>query len=273
MTTVYIDPVLAACITQLDTLTGPGRWTSSHPEQEAFLRRVRTLTETIASLPQGSIETIGSLTAEPVNDFLAAHGFQNRLREAGPQALYAAAVLDLPVEWASPGSAVQVELQGGRTGRKVPGVRFKKGQFRVDGSVLSPSTQGPIYVRMCESKTLAEGLATIAEQEVSAAPDWSYGAATFPMASVDVDVDASIVLGLQKDSGAADKWTVDQAFARAKLRLDPKGAHAQAAAAMAATRGMSKTFKISGPFTIAFVTSAGQVAIAYHVTEEHFSAP
>jgi hypothetical protein len=88
------------------------------------------------------------------------------------------------------------------------------------------------------------------------------------MVSLDVDVDASKMIGLRTGD-----WTVDQAFARAKLRLDPKGAHAQAAAAMAVTRGIVKTFKIAGPFTIAFVTSDGKVAIAYHVTEEHFSAP
>jgi hypothetical protein len=266
MTTVYVDPILASAFNSLDQLAGGGSWSGSgRPEQEAFLDKLGALTETIASLPPGAIETIAARSAGPVNAFLARHGFAGNLREAGPQSLYAAAVLDLLVEWGTPGSAVPLALPDGR---RVPGVRLKKGHFRVDGRVLSPEVRpGPIYVRMCESASLDEGLDVIAGLDLSA-PDWDYGAATFPMVSLDVDVDASKVIGLRNGD-----WTVDQAFARAKLRLDPKGAHAQAAAAMAATRGIVKTFKIAGPFTIAFVTGDGKVAIAYHVTEEHFSAP
>ncbi len=269
MTTVYIDPILAAAFNSLDALisfNGGGSWSGSgRPGQEAFLGKLGALTETIASLPPGAIETIAARSAGPVNTFLARHGFAGNLREAGPQSLYAAAVLDLLVEWVTPGSAVQLALHDGRL---APGVRLKKGHFRVDGRVLSPEVKpGPIYVRMCESVTLDEGLAIIAGT-IYVAPNGDYGAATFPMVSLDIDVDASKMIGLRNGD-----WTVDQAFARAKLRLDPKGAHAQAAAAMAATRGVVKTFKIAGPFTIAFVTGDGQVAIAYHVTEEHFSAP
>ena len=266
MTTVYVDPILAASMLALGKLVspGPGKWSASSPEQEEFLGKLGALTETIAMLPD-YFYAAAAKSAGPVNAFLASHGFAGNLREAGPRSLYAAAVLDLLVEWVTPGSAVQLALHDGRL---APGVRLKKGHFRVDGRVLSPEVKpGPIYVRMCESTTLDEGLAVIAGLDPSA-PDWNYGAATFPMVSLDVDVDASKMIGLRNGD-----WTVDQAFARAKLRLDPKGAHAQAAAAMAATRGIVKTFKIAGPFTIAFVTGEGKVAIAYHVTEEHFSAP
>ncbi len=268
MTTVYIDPILAASMLALGKLVspGPGQWSASSPEQEEFLGKLGALTETIAMLPD-FFYAAASKTAGPVNAFLAEHGFAGNLREAGPQSLYAAAVLDLLVEWSSPGTATTI--RAGRIGsREWPAVRLKKGQFRVDGSVLSPEVKpGPIYVRMCESASLDEGLAAIVGLDLSA-PDWDYGVAFFPMVSLDVEVDASKMIGLRNGD-----WTVDQAFARAKLRLDPKGAHAQAAAAMAATRGIVKTFKIAGPFTIAFVTGDGQVAIAYHVTEEHFSAP
>lgn len=266
MTTVYVDPVLAASMLALGKLVspGPGQWSASSPEQEEFLGKLGALTETIAMLPDFFFYAAAK-SAGPVNAFLARHGFAGNLREAGPQSLYAAAVLDLLVEWVTPGSAVQLALHDGRL---APGVRLKKGHFRVDGRVLSPEVKpGPIYVRMCESVTLDEGLAIIAGT-IYVAPNGDYGAAAFPMVSLDVDVDASKMIGLRNGD-----WTVDQAFARAKLRLDPKGAHAQAAAAMAATRGIVKTFKIAGPFTIAFVTGDGQVAIAYHVTEEHFSAP
>lgn len=266
MSTVYIDPLLAAAFNSLDALiAGEGSWSGSgRPEQEAFLGKLGALTETIASLPPGAIETIAARSAGPVNDFLASHGFAGSLREAGPQSLYAAAVLDLLVEWGNPGSATSLRVGH----RSVPAVRFKKGQFRVDGKVLSLETKlGQPEVCVCESATLDEGLAVIDGLDLSA-PDWDFAAAMIPMVSLDIDVDASKMIGLRNGD-----WTVDQAFARAKLRLDPKGAHAQAAAAMAATRGVVKTFKIAGPFTIAFVTGDGQVAIAYHVTEEHFSAP
>ena len=191
---------------------------------------------------------------------LAGQGNRRLLANAGE----APSVVDRELHSASRVVARAVRLRI----RLAPGVRLKKGHFRVDGRVLSPEVKpGPIYVRMCESVTLDEGLAIIAGT-IYVAPSSDYGAATFPMVSLDVDVDASKMIGLRNGD-----WTVDQAFARAKLRLDPKGAHAQAAAAMAATRGIVKTFKIAGPFTIAFVTGDGQVAIAYHVTEEHFSAP
>ena len=164
MTTVYVDPILAASMLALGKLVspGPGKWSASSPEQEEFLGKLGALTETIAMLPD-YFYAAAAKSAGPVNAFLASHGFAGNLREAGPRSLYAAAVLDLLVEWVTPGSAVQLALHDGRL---APGVRLKKGHFRVDGRVLLPPQPGAAtVVTLDDGRTLVVGKQRPAEAQ------------------------------------------------------------------------------------------------------------
>ena len=265
-TNVYIDPIIAACLIHADEKLGPGPWQGETDEQQQLAERLPQLREVLNSLPPGTIEAIGSTEAKDVNAFLAERGYDIALQQQAPPSIYVAAALDLLATWKEPGERATVWIES--LHRRVPGVKMECGKYRVSGNVLQPDTHGTCRVYMVESDDLKTGLEAIRDALRCGDFTWGdYQHAEFPTVELDEEADISKVIGMRKADAR-----ISQAVARVKLRLDEIGAHAQAAAAMAVMRSMPRMFRIGGPFTIAFATDAG-IAIAYHVTTEHFVAP
>lgn len=266
---VYIDPIIIACIDQLDALLPAGEWAASNEHQISLLEARDTLRAALRHLPDGAVQAIGSRDVATVNAFLHSHGHAIQLSDAGPMACYAAAVLDLLVKWCSPGAEKPLRLRDGGT---VPGVEMRADQFVAVGHTLMLGTQSDVEVWITAAPDLDAGLAEFktaaAQREYMTALVHDYKSAVFPMIEFKGAVDVGWLAGMAKHDAV-----VTQAIAQASLKLDHVGAHAKAAVAMAGTRSIAKHFVVAGPCVVAFVTGGGDVAIAFHVGREHFRKP
>lgn len=265
--TVYIDPIIIACIDQLDAILPAGDWAATNERQTSLLESRDCLRTALQHLPDGVVQAIGSRDVATVNEFLRERGHTIQLNDAGPLACYAAAVLDLIVKWREPGAEKPLRLRDGAT---VPGVEMRRDQFMALGPVLMLGTESDVDVWIVESRDLDEGLAAMRAVPLhrGGAGDHDYKSAVFPMIDYSGAVDVGWLTGMAKHDAV-----VTQAIAQASLKLDHVGAHAKAAMAMAVTRSIAKHFTIAGPCTVAFVTGGGDVVIAFHVGREHFRKP
>lgn len=267
--TTYIDPIIAACIHQLDQLLPPGEWISSNDRQIVLAgpRRERLL-NLVGSLPAHVVQAIGSRDVQAINSFLLERGHTIALRDDGSQALYAAAVLDLLVKWREPGAEKPLRLRDGST---VPGVEMRSGQFAAVGKVLMlPTQDADIEVWITEAASLEAGLARASMAACSDADVYTaYRNAMFPMLDFSEAVEIGWLMGMRKGDAV-----ISQAVAQASLKLDHIGAHAKAAVAMAATRSITGSLTIAGPCVVAFMSvSCGDVIVAFHVGRDHFRKP
>lgn len=266
MTTVYMNPVLAACLFKAAQKLGAGIWQPHNPAQVKLIEQLPELERLIAAMPAGMLESIGSTDATAINDFLVTHNLDIRLPEFKPDEFGTAAVLEVLSKWQVPGAECMigrhaaVEMQG----RNVVVTTTAAG---VD--VIEPVTdqlRGDCRVLLVQANTLEDGLAYIAAPRERA--DEIKGV-KFPMVDSNVLVDISWLVGLTHGDAR-----LSHAVAQAKLRLDHLGAHAKAGAAIVVTRSMGgpRTIVIDGPFVVAFVIN-DRVAVAFHVDKADWKKP
>ena len=270
MTTVYIDPVLASCLSKAEQKIGTSACLPRNDQQSAFVAALPGLQALAAKLPDGMLESIGSTNADPINEFMAARGLSINLPDLQSGEFACAAVLDILVRWAIPGVRADCDVVAPDKSEH-PGVEMAKG-FKIHRNdegleIGEPLIDGgEVTVLMCMSTDLASGMDAL-RQSRRPSPD-DYKGLMFPMIDLDMAADASIVRGLS--SGG---YTVTQAFAQAKLRLNEFGAHAKAGAAIVVYRGPPpKVMEIDKPFTLAFLV-ADQIVLAFHLTPECWRQP
>lgn len=262
MTTAYLHPVISTALAKAEQKLGDGAWVGTNAKQNELVVSLPDLRKQLADVPAGLLEAIGSTDAEVINAWLAERGYSIRLSEFGPDDIGVAAALDVSAIWSVPGHAVQ----GLHNREPYPAVLMSEG-FRVyaAGPSMVVQPEADTKVLMVMAPDLETGLSILREKML---PMPEIGAVTFPMVDHDAEVDMSWLIGL-RHGGA----TLTQAFAQAKLRINQFGARAKAAVAAAATRGgASKSFRIDGPFVIAFMHNDTPL-VAFHVTPEAWKRP
>lgn len=269
MSSVYIHPVLAACIVKAEQKLGRDTWTPANDPQAAFIEQLPRLRHLCETLPDGMLSAIGSTSADAVNAFLAEHNMPFRVPQFGPPDFATAAVLEILAKWAKPGAAVSLYSDG----VKYPAVEMKAGDFsisRVDvtGEEVASLLCDNCTVHLVVANSLERGMTALREpaQGVSSR---EYKSLVFPKIDHDTSVDVSWLVDMR--SGDA---MLTQAFAHAKLRVDEVGAHAKAAAAILVTRSIevARPLVIDKPFVLAF-DIGGEILVAFHLTHEAWKAP
>jgi hypothetical protein len=274
MTIVYMHPVLAACLTKAEQRIGNTSWQATNEEQQELVDDQAQLRALVDSLPSGMLESMGSTSAEEINKFLHGRGMTGiTMPPFGPDEFGTAAVLDVLTMWKHPGSVSKVYV--GSEAKNYPAVNMLQGfTVRGDAVVQIETTDPQVEVYLAPARSLGAGLSLIRRDIDMPQSASKYAALCFPMVDYDGMVDVGWLIGLSAvvhEGEAPARLT--NALAQAKLRINEKGAHAKAAAAIAVSRGAGPpTFKIDEPFVIAFVVK-DQVALAFHVTIEDWKAP
>lgn len=274
MTSVYMHPVLAACLTKAEQRIGNTSWQAINEQQQELVDDQVQLRVLVDSLPPGMLEAIASTSADAINKFLHDHGMTGiTMPPFGFDEFGTAAVLDVLTMWKHPGSVSKVYV--GSEAKNYPAVTMLQGfTVRADAVVHIETTDPQVEVYLAPSHSMNTGLSVIRRGIARPQSVSEYAALCFPMVDYDGTVDVSWLVGLSaavREREAPARLT--NALAQAKLRINEKGAHAKAAAAIAVTRSAGPpTFKIDEPFVIAFVVK-GQVALAFHVTTEDWKAP
>ena len=216
----------------------------------------------------------------PVNRFLRENGFNIKLEGSGdPGAAYGAAVLDMPVRWERPGVKTDVTLDG--SDKVVPGVSLSAstlvGVFKSpahSSPVVAVKTQGDVTVfvtKVGKQEARGDVLEFVNNVNNSLQRDTAYGPGTqlvMPMAEYQQTGDISSLVGL-KNGG----HTIGVAKYVHRLRLNEEGARAQAAAAVATTRGFTRNVYVDGEYAIWFKTSSGAIPFAARIDEASMKNP
>lgn len=271
MTTVYMNPVLAACIFKTAHKLGDGTWQAHNEQQAALVGQLAEIKRLIGAMPAGMLDSIGSTTAGPINEFLAAHNLDIRLDDFSPDEFGTAAVLDILSKWLVPGAVSSISVDH----KSYKAVEMKGENIRVttanDIEIVEPiidELKGDCRVLIAQVDSLEAGLAAVRAKRI-AVSDPIKGV-KFPMVDFNSVANIGWLVGLTHSSGAR----LSKAVAQAKLRLDHLGAHAKAGAAIVVYRSMGgpRTIVIDKPFIVAF-EMADQIAVAFHVTPEDWKQP
>lgn len=270
MTTVYMNPVLAACLLKAAPKLGSVNWQAHNAQQVTLLAELPEIKRLLAAMPVGMLDSIGSTTAGPINEFLSKHNLDIRLDEFGPDEFATAAVLDILTKWQVPGKATEIYVER----KPYPAVEMKGENILVTTAngleIIEPLTdalKGDCRVLIVQADSLETGLVALRAPREPVAD--KIAGVQFPMVDLNVLVDIGWLVGLTHESGAR----LTKAVAQAKLRLDHLGAHAKAGAAVV-YRSMSgpRTIVIDKPFVVAFMV-ADQIAVAFHVGPADWKKP
>lgn len=270
MTTVYLHPILAACLVKAEQKLQGDIWKPSNEQQAELVRDLPDLKHLIEALPAGMLESIGSTTAGPINDFLASHNLDICLPKFGADEFGTAAVLEILAKWTVPGAKSQIHSTHS-VHKAYPAVEMLPSNFAVlttasGDEVVAPHTNG-CTVLIAKAESLDAGLRLV-NSTLTPSKD-EFKGLRFPMVDFAAQVDIGWICGIANGDAR-----LTHAVAQAKLRINELGAHAKAGAAIVVTYSIRgpRTLIIDKPFIIAFMVSA-KVAIAFHVTQEDWKAP
>lgn len=271
MTSVYLNPVLAACMFKAEERMGPGgAWVPGTGRQFDLVKQLPALRQLLTSMPAGMLKSIGSTNADAINEFFAAQNIDIRVRPLSDRQFATGAVLDILTKWRVAGA--EEKLYCHDIAEVFPGVEMKGQNVDVtvtgDGvEVIAPHTDDVGKVLLVEAESLEIGMALINSPRTPY-PD-KVKRVNFPMVDFSASVDIDWVVGMSYGENV-----LTQAFAQAKLRLNAEGAHAKAAAAIVLTRSfeLSRSIVIDKPFVVAFMID-DQIAVAFHVTRDDWKKP
>ncbi|MBP9798342.1 hypothetical protein KBC70_04325 [Candidatus Woesebacteria bacterium] len=263
-----------------------GSWSPVNPTQDSFLKKYFPGVRGALSMIKDEISGIVSRSADEINDFLASRGFSMKLEPFGPDSIGFASVLDLVVEWMTEGTRTLVRsVTSGRdftAVRLTDGVRFCRSDNHTHPIALIATKSGDL-VAMTKLDSVPNGAFALEELAGQLTRDAyqvfnEFGAVVFPMVNLDRDFDVSWLLGMELNGDP-----ITQAIGQVKLRMNAKGARAQAAVAIVVTRSMPpRTFEdmvIDGQFLVWFIRPEFDSEQQYvplfvaHVTEEDWADP
>ncbi|HTK09047.1 MAG TPA: serpin family protein [Ktedonobacteraceae bacterium] len=285
--TAVIYPIVAALM-KAEEFIGPHRvWQSVNRTQAVFL------SEFFASCRQESlsiaeIESIASFSSGELNRFLRARGFRielaplqsgNDWKEVG-----IVSVLDLSVNWSSPGLEMKVR---GQDGKVYPGVylifaesRFYRAAHHDYPIVqLSTTSSDRVYMTRLDSALADfELLHKVQQLSDSCQPIDDYGEVIFPMVDLKQEVDISWLVNLETTSAEGEPVKISHALQETHLALDEEGARAKSATAVIHKIGGVGVPKpllvIDGPFLI-WIERPGLMKPLFvgYITEENWKKP
>lgn len=265
-TTVANYPIVAALV-KAEDIPGVGAnrtWHSINPQQEQFITNTFTQVRSeVASIPE--IESVASHSVFEINAFLRQKGFSIQLDEMGdPEAIAAASVLDLIVEWEEKGRAIRLSTQSG----EYDGVSIGKQGVSVRNSrthnhpiaELETKSGDQVFMTVLDTPPLEDSNLVNTAQRIQTGFDWTifpeHAGVVFPMVDLDQKVDCSWIEGLATKGEDGKPVIITQALQQNILKMNETGAQAKSGFAFGAMRGIEMPkppLVIDRPFLIWFV--------------------
>lgn len=223
-----------------ELLKSPQQWTGTTKKQEIFLRRyLHYLPETVKL--KNDLIYKASRNEDEINDWLRQNGWSNmEVKIADPQGFATACILDVMLNWTSPGTVTSI--------KGYPAVHLTKDDQGVRAfnmpihphPIVSIGTQGldTVYMTIATERPKDEvfdlidkinnlrcGLRTPASADVK-----------FPMVSMEASTDISFLHGT---ASAPSGYFVDDAKQMNRFRMNEIGARAQSVTTMCYRMGSS----------------------------------
>lgn len=278
-----VHPIIAALV-EAERFLGRGRtWTPANDTQRRFLGEFFAPGRDEAAALR-EIERMASWSHEEVNAFLRRHGFSIALEPFGEAEFGIAAVLDLLVQWAVPGTPTT--LRGARGGRFYEAAHLKREVLVYTSrshsqpiARIQTTSGNEVHLTVWEGSADGIDLVSTAKMISGGFADCAnYTGVIFPMVSLDQQVDVSWLRGMETVAEDGRPSEVTQALQQNKLRMNERGARAQSAFAggvlMRSIAVEDPPLEINRPFLVWFERPglAFPLFVA-HVTEEDWKNP
>lgn len=260
-------------------------------EQQAFLRVYDAYVSDLAAntFTQDEIQSIAAMTADEINSWLAARGFEIKLKQfTEPDQYGVGVVMDVSLGWASPGQSRDLV---------VGGVPYSGALLDDAASVLFHETEGyphPV-VRIKGKRNSGECLIAIADQPREGLDlintvqrisqgrrTFDYGQVHFPKVDLNVQPDISWVEGVAfqgvgPNTGTLGRIRVVEAKQQNILKLNHQGARAKSGVTMAFSLESAipvRILTIDQPFFVWFTRDGLEMPFfAAYVTPDDWKDP
>ncbi len=245
--TWVMAPLVAALAKAEALLGGAGKWKEANRDQSRFLAlHFEPNRQDLPEIPE--IKAAASRSAQDINRFLADNGFPEiKLDGQGSGGVYAAAVLDLIVNWLAKGRVGQIKGKDGKfyaaivMSSKDNGVGF----FRINlldcvcAVVEIPTKEGDKVSMVIPPRIIDPEIDEVGRMFAGSFKGLPKGGdlqgcdeLAFPMISLDGKDDIGWLRGMSTLDEKRSPAVIAQAFQRTRLRVDQFGARAQSAAGL-----------------------------------------
>ncbi len=240
--TVVIYPIGTALLKAEDILGRDRAWQAENATQQHFLETFLNTAcrEESRSIPE--IESIASMDAAVINEFLRQRGFEIQLAPFKDEVEFgAASVLDLLMKWMQPGQETTLTLHPdlvGKSGQEYPAVQMTEGMsyYTAEGhshtiAKLQTQTQDAVYMTRLDTAPTGFDLLNYVRR-LTITPNYDYKDLIFPMVALKQQVDISWLLGMHTFNTQNKPVIIVQALQETHLSMDALGAHAKSAVAL-----------------------------------------
>jgi hypothetical protein len=204
------------------------------------------------------MDAMAAYNVDTINAWLREKGFTIQLdpiqHEPYEKPFVAAGILDLTVEWYTPGTKQEVSYQGSTyPAFKTEGVGFYNSPGHANPVVALPTrSEHTIYATILDEHP-GDGLdlyRTVSKLRsgMRMTVDHNYSGAVIPMITLSQNNDISWMVDMEATCDNGDRAWIVQALQQTKLRMNHLGARAQSAAAISGLRMMS--FNLTQPYVI-----------------------
>ncbi len=296
--TSVIYPLIAALVKAEDIL-GPDRnWQADNATQSLFLEEFFAQASRRESSRIPEIESIAAWDAEVINRFLRERGFEIQLLPFSNNTFApefgVASVLDMFVTWLEPGQEVTLKANNSdelatKSEKEYPAVRMATGvsfhrasQHPHAIAKLETQSYDAVYLTRLDTAPTGFDLLRYTKQ-LSAAlnPNYDYEGVVFPMVDLKQKVDISWLINMSTITDTNKPAVISQALQETHFSMDPKGAHAKSAVALAVRMMGAIPFHpplpdliIDGPMLVWCERySLTQPLFVAHVTQEDWKKP
>lgn len=275
-------PICAAVDGAERYLGGNRLWATTDSRQSLVLPTPNLRLDTIKE-----IVTKASRSVEELNAFLREHGFSIELDAfEGPKDFGVVSILNLLVEWFSPGKEVPIM---GVDGKTYSGVQLKRSEHGVR-FFHHPRWPGPIV----QIHTLSGDLVYLSPISESQVPDMAtirsnlpsydnlarridgYSDVQFPMVNLNQEVDISWLKGLNTVDQDNLPAVITQALQQTRFRMNQFGARAESAVAVGVASGFSipNSFIINSSFAVWITRPGIEIPLFFgYITPEDWKDP
>lgn len=226
--TVAIYPIVEALVRAEDLMGKVEQWHSTNRDQLRFRHDYLNVCREEREIPE--IESLASMSAFEINEFLKAHGIDLDITLADKE-FGIAAVLDLLIEWVIEGERFPIwrtydkEYEGVRLSE---GVRYYKSLAHPHPIATITTKSGDlVYMTKLARPPELFDLVDLAMNLTRHAHSAQYGKLIFPMVDLDQKVDIDWLIGMSADSPKLGRVTISQAKQQTILKMNELGVRAK----------------------------------------------
>lgn len=253
-----IYPFVPALKKALEIIGGE-EWTTTGPKQEELLNMLAGVSS--EDCKYIFLQTCVSRSANDINKFLAANGFDIKLGQLDPGGIGVASILKIFMTWfSSEQTTINAENDSVYKGVKITDNIHLLNSNKTNAFIVEIEVQEGFSIYLSQipffRPTDEQNLLLLANKlSETKEYDNSYvlESVSFPEVEMDCNPDVSWIKGL-----SAGEYFITQAVMQTKFLLDKRGAKAEAAVAFAISKGMSEKINIilDGPF-VAWIEKPG----------------